>query len=519
MRSIRNSFERENANGFIVPDEEIIDAKRFHDQHRSSFAELSVDFRELRWADELTVAVSYSDRFDEIQNGQFLLPTAVGEANRSIETISQRIDYRKQLFNRLSLRYFGVLSHTSIISRDSTSSIYNWRGEILTLGGNQLGSEIFPIPTAREGNDLGTAHRLAANYQINKNFKVTLSEFFRYTRIDGNDPLGSRILLEGEEIDPNTIPAKLWRNILGAELTSEFMDEKLTLIAFYKNYYYQAESIDILQNSTSFIPVRDVDESLDGYGLAVKYKFSPALMLRGSYEQAARIPTQTEIFGDFGAIVPNYTLRPETSDNVNLGIRFDQPIGNLEQFSFQLGGFIRNRKNLIRIEPFGTENARFVNEAEVDGRGIEAAISVVPIPKLTLNGNLTYQSNEITSPQLNGSALEGAQVPNIPNLFYNATVSYSFEDLFNKDFDLELFGNYFFTDRYSINEVKDLDTANPDFVIPEQHLVNLGFVASPSVERLKVSFTLRNALNSLIYDNFRIPRPGINYSIKLNYSI
>ncbi|MEO0331025.1 MAG: TonB-dependent receptor, partial [Bacteroidota bacterium] len=519
MRGIRNSFERENTNGFIVPDEEIIDARRFHDQHYSSFVELSTNISEIPWADELKVSASYSDRSDEIQNGQFLLPTAVGEADRSIETFSQRIDYRKFFFKRLNLRYFGVLSHTSTLNRDSSLNIYNWKGEVLSQAVNQSGAELFAIPTARAGRELGTAHRLALNYQINDFISLTLSDFYRYNRIDGNDPLGARISLEGEVVDPNTIPSKLWRNIFGAELTTDLLNEKITGVAFYKNYFYQSESIDILRDATTFIPVRNVSESLDGYGFAVKYQITPALLLRSSFERAARIPTQNEIFGDFGVIVPNYTLKPETSNNINLGIRFDQPIGNVEQFSFQVDGFIRNRENLIRIVPFGTENAQFVNEAKVDGRGIEAALAVTPTPTLKFNGNFTYQSNQIASPQLNGSVLTGAQVPNIPNLFGNASVSYTFEDLISDDFDLEVFGNYFYTARYSINEVKDLETANPLFVVPEQHLLNLGLVASPNIEGLRVSFTLRNATNSLIYDNFRIPRPGINYSLKINYSL
>mgnify|MGYP001791811155 CR=1 FL=1 len=291
-------------------------------------------------------------------------------------------------------------------------------------------------------------------------------------------------------------------------------------MCLFKNYFYDAEAIDILSEPVGeTVPVRKVNESFNGFGFGFKYQIIPSTYVRSSFVRAARIPTEGEILVDFAAVVPNFQLSPETSDNLNVGIGFEKPILGLKYFSFQLDAFVRDQTDLIRIEPFGPENSRFVNEDQVEGRGIEFAVNTRPLSNLGFNANFTYQSNEITTPQLNNSALGEAQVPNIPLLFFNVGSTYDFKNIFDKDIDLQIFGNYFFTDRYSINVVRDLDTANPDFVIPEQHLVNLGIVVKPAIENLRFSFSVKNVLDELMYDNFRIPRPGINYSFKINYSI
>ncbi|MEM7659629.1 MAG: TonB-dependent receptor, partial [Bacteroidota bacterium] len=282
---------------------------------------------------------------------------------------------------------------------------------------------------------------------------------------------------------------------------------------------YSAESIDILQRNATLLPIRNTQANQHGYGLALKGQLFPHLFIRGSYEQATRIPTETEIFGDFGAILPNYTLKPESSDNWNLGLKFDKRWGQNRRVSVQVDGFLRNRENLIRLDAFGPENAIFVNEAQVDGKGIEFATNLSLIDHLNLNGGFTFQSNEIASPQLGVGSQQGAEVPNIPRLFFNIGATYRLQSLFQTENRIDLFWNYFFIDRFSINEVKDLNTANPAFVIPRQHLHNLGFTYVPGGEKWNLSFTANNVLNKALYDNFRIPRPGANFSLKLTLSI
>ena len=520
MRDIPNLNEVIQENGTILFEEERIDVRRFHNQHFSAFVDAELAIRNLPWADRLTISSFYNRRFDEIQHGRIIQNLAVGEATNEIQSFSQRIDYRKKFLNdKMRMRYFGVLSYTTTVANDSTTAVYNWKGETFTEITNALGAELFATPTQRVGQNVGTAHRLFLEFELSEYLDLAISNFYRYTTIVGEDPAGRLLDLEQGPIDPNTVPSVLSRNVFGAELKSTFWKNRLTAVGFYKNYQYSAESIDIIQRNATVLPIRSLEDNQHGFGFALKYQITPTTYLRGSFEQATRIPTENEIFGDFGAILPNYTLRPENSDNWNLGVAYSKLWKGQRRINVQLNGFIRNRENLIRIAQFGPENAVFVNEDKVDGMGLEFSSRVNPIDHLSVDFNLTYQSNEIVPNPGSTTTLEGIQVPNIPSYFYNVGAAYRLEKIFRSESDLELFWNFFFIDRFSINEVKDLDTANPSFVIPRQYMHNTGFVYAPNISGLKFSLTIQNVFNAMIFDNFRVPRPGINFAFKINYSI
>lgn len=521
MRNIPNVVEIIGPNGNVLGvEEETIDADRFHDRHTSAYVEAALRLKNRGWTDRFELASSFAHRFDEIQQGRFIANTAVGEADREVNALTQRVDYRKALFNdKVKLRYYGLLSVALSKVRDSTTAIYNWRGQILQTP-NSRGSEIFALPTLRDGDELGTAHRLLLNYEITPTFDLSISDFYRYSRIKGEDPVGARLTIDGEEIDPNTIPSRLRRNIFGVEFSAKLFDEKITPQMFYKNYLYNAESIDILQQGATVLPVREVRDNENGYGFALKYQIHPTLFIRGSFERAVRIPTETEVFGDFGAILPNFELRPEKSNNLNFGFSYEKQLDNQRFVSFKADGFIRDQEDLIRLDQFGPENAIFINEAKVEGMGVEASARIIPLRNLNLSANFTYQSNEIASAGDSDSGAEpGAQVPNLAQLFYNVGATYTIEGIFRSSNDLEVNWTYFFTDRFSINEVLDIDNANPDFIIPEQNLHNAGVTYRMDAKGLSFSLNVQNVFDAEIFDNFRIPRPGFNYAFKINYSL
>lgn len=519
MRDIESVTER-NINGSVITGaDEVIDARRFHDRHSSGYFEAAFTLKDLKWADRLQYAPFFSFNDDEIQHGAFISNSAAGEATTSSRVFAHRLDYRKKLWNdKLSLRYFGLVSFSRNEVRDSTINRYNWRGEVLANPRGGAAAELFSQPILREGDDFGTAHRVIVKQKITENLTFTASNFYRYTRIQGEDQAIQANEPGEAAFDPNREPSSLTRNIFGAELTATLLGEKLTPVVFYKNYEYSAEAVDILTSAQLNRPfIREVRDNTPGYGLAIKYQLHPTVFIRSSYERTIRIPTEREIFGDFGPILPNFELRPEQSDNLNVGIQYSQFFSSGRQVSIKIDGFLRDQQDLIRPQPVGADNIRFINEAQVDGRGLEVATRFSPVKNLNLTTNFTTQSNEIGESANSGS--EGRQVPNIPRLFFNAGARYTFEEVFKTANELEVFWTYFFIDRFSRNEVDDIGRANPDEVIPSQHVQNTGLIYRMKDQGLSLSFNLNNVLNAEVFDNFRIPRPGINYQIKINYSL
>jgi len=519
MRNIRNLIEIELADGSTGVDEEVIDARRFHDRHISGYLETKLSVTNVTWADRFEFVSSYAKQKDEIQLGAFIDNTAVGEAEVENDALVQRIDYKKSfLRGKLKARYYGVFSFAVDKLNDSTTNVFNWRGEILSFR-NTSGAELSGNPTLRRRERLGTAHRLILDYSISDNINIKVSDFYRYNRVQGVEPItDSHLPLNGVLIDPNTIPSTVNRNIFGAELQGNFFNDKLDVVTFFKNYDYKASAIDIFsQNPTTVLPIIETQNNINGYGFALKYKILPSLFVRTSFEQTIRIPTETEIFGDLRTVVPNFGIQPEESLNWNAGLQFNKQL-NSKLFALSINGFIRDQSNLIRPVQVTADNIRFENEASVDGKGIEFAVKTIPIKNLSLTGNFTFQSNLIGA-GINSSISQSTEVPNIPTRFYNLGGAYTINNIFELENDLKFSWNYSFVDRFSINTVLDIDTANPDFIIPEQNVHNAALTYIINKKGLAFSFNLRNVFNSEVFDNFRIPRPGINYAFKINYSL
>ncbi|MEM8937727.1 MAG: TonB-dependent receptor [Bacteroidota bacterium] len=503
---------------------ETIDARRFHDLFRSTFFEAAISFKDIGIADYFKFSALYSTRFNQTQQGAFLTEIAVGEATRSGEATVQRITYEKAFFkNKVKLTYNGLLTQSQDRVRDSTTNRYNWRGEILVDARNELGSELTPFPTARVGDNDGSAHRVTLNVDITDNIRFIASNFSLKTTIKGNDPIGGRIDIPGvaNNLDPNTIPAVLKSNVFGAEINASFFEEKFTTIAFYKNYRYDAESVDFNRRNITEIPFRNVDANNDGFGFGIKYQVTPELFVRSSYEQTTRIPTQNEVFGDFAGIASNFEIQPEESDNINVGLKYTTTLGNGRVFFVDFGGFLRDQRELIRTRQFGFDRSQFVNQAKVQSRGLELTTKYEPFENLLLNGSFTVQrleigeSNDVTS---SGGSV-GADVPNIPKTFFNLGARYKIDRIFDTSNSFDISWTYFFTDRFSITEVPDISTANPDNVVPRQHLNNLDLTYVMPTENLAFSLGIQNILNREIFDNLGIPRPGINFNFKISYSL
>ena len=511
-----------NVDGTFNP--EPFDARRFHDGFNSSFIKASVKFSDIKFADELQLSFIASQRNKEIQHGTFVTETAVGEANTENKGLIGQVKYKKQFFdNLLEVKYHGLFSKLTNKTIDSSAVFYNWRGEVINIL-NEAGSEISTFKTAREGDDTGQAHRIGLDFNITDNIKISLSEFNNKFTIKGNDPLGRRVDINGNEIDINTVPSTLKSNVFGAQADFKFFNKKLTLFGLYKNYNYGAESVDFTPgfgNSTlTEIPLRTVNTNDNGYGAGIKYQIIPELFVRSSFEKTIRFPTQGEVFGNFAAIVPNFELKPERSENINLGFRYTDQFENNSSLMVDVGLFLRDQEDLIRTRAFGPENSRFVNEAFVENKGVEFSFRYVPITNLTLNGNFTYQQIEITDTNdVTSVDFSNTPVPNIPNTFANLRASYKFNSVLNSVNYLDVAWSYFFVDVFGFTDLPSLDAATSANAIPRQHSNNLDLSYTMPEQKLIFSLGIQNIFDQKVFDNFFVPRPGINYNFKINYSL
>lgn len=491
--------------------EEEVTVNRFHNAHESFSLSGSINIKNNLWADKFSLSVNYSDRSDEIQHGLRIGNIAVGEANTSATSIVGTAKYEKTIGKKLTVAYRGNYLQAKNVVRDSTDNIYNWEGEVVAF--NQSGSEVAGRPFNREGISRSIVQRVNARYSLTDKHNLVASSYLSNRNIKGKDPYAP--LVGGR--DPNTFPSDLMRSISGLSSESQWFNNRLESILFAKYYHYRQEVANIFSETGDRVFVFEQKGSNLGYGLALKYSFNENFFARTSFESAIRIPSRLEIFGDFIAITPNLALEPEKSQNINFGAYYKFDIDSYRYFSIDINTFLRDQSNLIRLEPGGypTAPGQFVNELEADAKGIELSFAFTPIKDLTASFNVTYQQvlrageeNEL------GTKGIGRPLPNIPSFFYNTSLRYQIKSPFS--ISDKISANLYFS------HVDEFDlifqtTANQDNLIPVQNQLDLGIGYQWEKSGLSTSFNINNVLNSEVFDNFRVPKPGIQYALKIRY--
>lgn len=489
--------------------------ERFHNQHQSSFSELQFGANELFWADRIVISTGFSQRFDEIQHGARIGGRPAGDAKTDNAAFFQNLKYQKNFGNKFDFSYFGNYAFVKDNIRDSTLNLYNWFGEVEPLGNSTNGRELTAQPTLREGRTFVTVHRFSGKYQIGKNYEASLSNFFAYQRITGNDPVARRVPIDDPTTDPNTLPSELQRNILAGQLSGNWFDEKLEGLIFGKYYTYENSSSDFSQagGSVIFEPIVRSDEQF-GYGTGLKFSIDENIFFRAGYERAIRVPTSGEVFGNFITIAPNFGLEAESSDNLNLGLFYRYNLSNRRFASVQIDWFLRNQEDLIRLDVPNNPNspAIFINQDKVQARGIEAAIKSRPASNFNVDLSITYQdviSTDETSTDYKKS------IPNIPNFFYNLGARYELKSPFNTEDQVTFFGYYNYVQEFSL--IFEGGIRNDENFIQTQNQIDAGLSYSLADTGFTFSLQVNNITNAEVFDNYRIPRPERNYRLKIRY--
>lgn len=190
------------------------------------------------------------------------------------------------------------------------------------------------------------------------------------------------------------------------------------------------------------------------------------VQLKASYEHAYRLPTSNEMFGSAdGLEVGQANLRPEKSDNFNLGVRY-------------------------------TFKERFF-----------------------VGGNFSYVDMRNMSRYKAGSQSESTvykdRMPNQPYLYGNAEAGVSLRDVFRKGtlLDVHYVMNYIHAFDY------DWESYNGDIVVLQQISHDL-FMSYNFGKKREFTFSAecRNLLDERLYDNFRMQKPGRSFAVKIGYN-
>ncbi|ARS40585.1 energy transducer TonB [Sphingobacteriaceae bacterium GW460-11-11-14-LB5] len=484
------------------------DVRRFHDNYESLLGQVEAGITNKTWADVLFVGVGYNEAHQDLQTG-FDQNIVYGEVTRASKARSATLRYKKDnLFtDGLSLSAFLARSKDTYKTTDTVKRTYNWDGTYFDKGYSEMGG----IKTIANIIRPRTYAMANLSYVINSEHTLNLNYTFDHLKNRNFNELLT---------DHDETPGLLRKQIVGLAYQQDLLDKKLVNTAFVKYYHLGLERPKYINQVYTLL---DTAFSNLGYGVASRYKITPDLGIKASFEHAYRLQEAEEMFGDGLNLQGNPDLKPESSDNINLGAYYNFKLGK-HTFFVEASGFYRDAKDFIF--PVPDERSKLLknqNQSSVRITGFEAEVRYTYDQLLGINLNLTYQNavNTTKNGQTESYNVEGTylnKIPNQPWLFGNADFSIGKNDLLGKNTRLQFnwftqYVNWF----YLTWEGKGNPNGKSD--IPTQFIQNAALSYSLHNGRYNISAECKNLTNELAYDNFRLQKPGRSFSVKLRYFI
>lgn len=510
---------------------EYITAKRFNDAYESYGGRVELGFSDVKWADNFMISYNRSNDYNEIQHGQYMTTPYKGRFSES-EGNAFGITYeKKDLFlEGLKLNINASYSKNDQVVNDTVRHRYNWDGNIaLGLDGNPILSPTGAqqgAPTINHLNREIFTGRSALSYQISKNHTITLNNYiYVFDRTDRDD-----------------MKSELERSFLGTrDLTKAIstisydlrgFNNKLKVNAFWKHYHQRTDKMDPkLVIDANGNPTRVEEKSSNnfnttGYGFASSYQITDGITALLSAERAVRMPNDRELFGDPGDnLTGSISLKPEVSDNLNIGVKLGPYKVKSHTFSASVSGFVRDTKDkLMRRISTRVNDALEVLPMENLGKSQAIGYEFEFGYKYGRNFNALINFSQFNSlykikydQQGNQLQYYNQQIPTEPFFNGNANLQYTFNDLFQDRSRLSL--NYNFAFVKAFETLWQTGGVGGSRKNPDQTSHDLGLSYAFPNKKFIVSFDARNIFDERLFDNYAVQKPGRSFYLKLNYTI
>jgi len=499
--------------GFYYPEARL---RRFHDKYRNETVILNIGVTGKKWADKLLFGFTGGASKSDIQTGA-RMESVFGERRRRGNTIMPTLKYQKNdLFLKgLNVSVTGNFNFGEEQLIDTANRKYNWLGQFKQYSGPGSESQGRSLNIFKNNNGLATMN---VSYKISDRHSILVNN--TYNTFDRK---------EADELYPNSAayqqPKKSTKNILGVGYKFD-LNEKWSTSLFAKQYdlktnYTRSFNPSNTPGDIQYQHFEDKRSKL-GYGVATSYYIKQNLQLKASYEKTYRLPTPEEFFGNVTEnFAGNLGLRPESSDNANLGLSYQTSFSKIHALTLDVNLLYRNSVDFIRPElNLNQTMTTLSNQGSVRNAGIDAEIRYSYKQRFTAGVNVTYQNlrnHTMYEPgETQVSAWYKDRIPNIPYFFGNLDASYFFNDVVKKGNNLSLGYNLLFVNTYYLSWPGRGDTQYKNN-IPRQfnHEVNATYVLANG--KYNIALECKNLLDNRLYDNFSLQKPSRAFYIKVRY--
>ena len=490
----------------------LVCVERFHDTYHNESLVAKVGVVDKPWADRLMFAVNYSQMYKEVQTG-VRQEIVYGDKLRRGHSVMPSVEYLKRnlVVEGIDFTLTANYNHNITYNIDTAQYKYNWLGETQRL--NSPGEQSYQHTRSANRNWNATA---TLNYRLGDAHTFTLNHVVNHFRRANTSLLANEAAEDA--IDKQTL-----KNITGLQYRLA-LSERWNASLFAKYYSLKVRGpIATDSNATDYVATSRSEDAL-GYGAAGTYLIIPALQAKVSYEKAYRLPTIEEMFGDEDLEMGDIGIRPENSDNLNFSLSYTDSYGAQSEHGLYLeaGVVWRNthdyiQRNIVDLSG-GKAAASYINYGSVRTWGVNLSARYNYDSWVTVGGNFTYMDVRDNMPTAIGSSMPnlgyGDRMPNIPYLFADAFITFSWHDCGWRGNTLSLtYDNqymhrfYYYSSRIGSN--KD------DYMVPDQFSHNVALSYTLKDGRYNISVECRNLTNERLYDNFSLQKAGRAFYAKL----
>ena len=478
--------------------------RRFHDVYHNETLIAKVGLVNKAFADQLLFGFTLGQEYDEIQHPAYL-NLAFGEKYQTSTIIMPSVLYTKEnLFtNDLNLSVAANYNLGGGHNYDLSDKEYNWLGE--SRHSNSLGEIQYSDYEYKNNNGTVNAN---LNYAFSPKNRFMVNNVANFFARKGDEKAAVDDYINEEPRVNN-------RNILGVGIHSD-INPKLSASAFGKMYSYHASAYLNLSNQNGINNFQTVvkEDTKFGYGLTTTYFLQEDFQLKANYELTTRLPESAELFGEvFGFYVANFNLRPEQSQNFNLGFNYSLSIHQDHVINADVNGFYRRTTDFIRLNiNYSQGEGSYENTQLVKTPGIDGEIRYSFRDRFTSGASISYlKPRNFTE----GTTYYKAILPNQPNFFVNLNAAYFLNNIWLANSRLSLTYNVQFIDEF----LYDYDTyqASNRAFVPQQWNHSIFATYSLQDGKYNVSLDCKNLFDATLYDNYSLQKPGRSFSIKLRY--
>jgi outer membrane receptor protein involved in Fe transport len=488
--------------------------RRFHDRYHNETLIVNFGVTGKKYADKLLFGATLGQNRADIQTAA-RMERVFGARFRRGNIVMPSIRYvKKGLFTKgLDVNVTGNYNLGFEQTVDTVARHYNWLGDFKEKPAP--GGELEPtLYRYNNHNGLMTAN---VAYKIDERHSVMLNDVFNAFDRKGNDALDP----DNEEAK---LPRKTVKNVAGLGYKFDW-NERWNISAFVKYFMQSTSSFTTIYYTSTGTIYPELKNRFDrlGYGIAGACFPMEDLQLKCSYEKSYRLPENEELFGDANTLLGNSELRPESSDNVNLGANYNITVNRTHALIFDANLIIRNAVDYIRPQQNtnGTHQI-MTNQRDVINIGYNGEVRYSYRRLLTAGINLTYQNLRNNTRYEEGATRESSvyrdRIPNMPYLFGNGDICLFFPGVGGRQNNLSIGYNLLFVHEYYLRWPSQ-GASGSKYTIPTQLSQDINITYALGDGRYNLSAECRNITDANLYDNFSLQKPGRSFSVKFRYFI